>query len=602
MDRWTEAPLPDGTVMTRNLRNGREMTLPAEVLNAMSYCSRFRTLEEHIDELSDGDADPNRRAAIRSVIRSLRNGGMTLSAEQVCDRIARQDSARRPGLKPILAIITWQRPRPLERLLESIIQRVDPARVERCIVIDDSRDSDAIRLNREITRKADGKAPFDIAHVGDVEMQSFLDRLIAAVPQHEAGIRFLLDRQRWSHLWTCGIARNYSQLMSVGHPLIVFDDDVICDVHEAPGAMDGIDLSDTPRQAEFYSDRQQWPAPATSGGRDPVARHMRCLGMPVADCLRELGPGRPQPESLHHAEILLTDRYTTDSRVLVTECGSLGDPGTGHNQWLTRLSAGSRAALESDPSVLDTALTRRNCWMGRRQHAFTPASNMSQISGSDNRDFLPPYFPFNRVEDRLFGQTVSFVFPHHWSLDQSWCTPHRPMPERTWSERDNDFTLTTHFPGSLVYLPESLSERCRVGDIQGRLRHLAHHYLGLADCPDDRLVRKFERSWYGRRAGKLVEIDRVALESSGAAPAWKNYLERAYRQVLHSSLGAVSPESIRSEYPPLDGTEALAFWKNSWREYAQSLLAWPEIREAARRLLGHPAAPSAGTDRRSAGS
>ena len=591
MDSWSESPLPDGEILVRNRRNGKQMVLPVEIVNAMSFCTRFRTLDEHLDELVDGSEGEDsaevaaRRAGIRSVIQSLQEGGMTISAQEICDRLTAPPAVNPVTQKPILTVITWQRPEALARLLDSLLLRCDPEGIERCFVIDDSRDPESIRKNRDITLTAAQQAEIKLDYFGEAEARRLLDELVDALPQHEEAIRFLIDRDRWASHWTCGISRNYSQLLSVGHPLIVFDDDVICDVHEAPFARPGIDLANYPRQAEFFASQQEWPPTAAAGQRDPVARHMRCLGLTVPEALSILGVNRPEAAALHQGEAELADRLHASSRVLVTECGSLGDPGTGNNQWLTRLSAESRKRLLKDEKTFLTALKKRNSWLGRPRFTFSPASNMSQISGTDNRDFLPPYFPFNRVEDRLFGQTTSFIFPKSVSLDQPWGTPHLPMPERSWTQRSNDFTLTDRFPCDLLFLPQGLHQACPFDEPMDRLRYLAHHYLDLANCPDNELIQLFADDWHDKRSARLLNLHDNLRQSVDEPLIWREYLHKAMQQVVNSSLGKLTEENLEGSTPALAGNELLNFWKDSFRSYGQSLLAWPEIREAVRRKL-----------------
>lgn len=583
MDKWSETALPDGNILVRNPRNGKQMMLPAEIINAMSYCNRFRTLDEHVDELmGDSGQEPERRKSIRSVIQSLHEGGMTISAQEICDRLAAPAGINHVDEKPILTVITWERPEPLVRLLDSIIRNCDPTGIERCIVIDDSRDAECIRQNREITAAANQRSGFVIEYFGSEEALELLEYLVAQLPEHEEAIRFLMDRERWAHLWTCGISRNYSQILTVGHPLIVFDDDVICDVHEAPVSEPGINLSDYPRQAMFFKDQGEWPPPAADGQRDPVARHMRCLGLTIPEALAVLGVDKPDPSTLHQGEAHFAGRFDQRSKVLVTECGSLGDTGTGSNKWLTRLSAESRGWLLQDEHTLPMALTMRNAWMGRKQFTFAPSSNMSQITGTDNRDFLPPYFPFNRVEDRLFGQSTSFLFPNSFTLDQPWVIPHCPIPERFWSEQDNDFTMTTSFPEDLIYIPERLFEECPHDDPRERLGALARHYLNLANCPEQKLIRLFTDDWNHKRAVKLLELAACVQDSADRTPAWQEYVHRAYQQVVDSQLEELTVEKLHSNSPRMTGEELLQFWRNSFQNFGQALLAWPAIREAAR--------------------
>ena len=68
LDQLSEVEQPDGAILARNPRTGREMVLPLEVLNAMSYCSDFRSMDQHVAMLMEGnEPDDGKADAIRSV-------------------------------------------------------------------------------------------------------------------------------------------------------------------------------------------------------------------------------------------------------------------------------------------------------------------------------------------------------------------------------------------------------------------------------------------------------------------------------------------------------------------------------------------------------
>jgi hypothetical protein len=85
LDKLTSFQLPNNQVLARNSRTGKEMVLPQDALNALSFCTNFRTIEEHVETLMEGlDGDPARAAAIREVVQSVHDGGLTISASEIC--------------------------------------------------------------------------------------------------------------------------------------------------------------------------------------------------------------------------------------------------------------------------------------------------------------------------------------------------------------------------------------------------------------------------------------------------------------------------------------------------------------------------------------
>ena len=586
MDQLSEVQQPDGSIIARNPRTGKEMVLPLEVINAMSYCSDFASMDEHVANLMEGnDPEADKAGAIRSVVQSVHDGGLTISAKDICEQLTPEKAASPIQEKPVVVVITWERPQALERLLGSILAKSDLARIDRISVVDDSRSEENRSKNRQVTQAAARQASVSIHYHGMDECRELMDGLITRLPQHEEEIRFLVDRERWKDQWTAGIARNYSHLLSVGKPVIVFDDDALCEVYEAPFREKGIEFSRRQREAAFYANDEEWREEPASENRDPIARHMQCLGLTVPQALRVLGTDKLDQVALRHAQPAFARRLNQHSRVLVTECGSMGDPGTGGIQWLATMSADSRDRLMQNEGRLQQAQEQRHCWLGRTHPVFEPNANISQLTGFDNRGFLPPYFPIIRGQDRLFGVTTSFIFPDSVTLDYPWAVPHLPIPARTWSEQQNDFSVSNKFPGWLTSQVVSRKDQCPSEATEARLEFLARSFRELAESPDQMLLGLFADDWNERRDKLLEDLQQNIRESAAQSKEWQDYLQNAFRRVQSSSLGEPRIPELRGMVGDLNGSALVSFWREAWQNFGQSLLAWPDIRQAARHIV-----------------
>jgi len=583
MDQWNEFRLPGGQVLARNPNTGKEMVLPQEVVTAMSYCREFRSLAEHVDVLmEDLDGDPARAAAIESVVKSIRDGGLTVSARDICRELAPVEAAEPIGEKPVVVVLTCERPQALERLLGSMLANCDLAAVDCCFVVDDSRSPESGARNREITDKADQSASTRIRYFGAAQSRELMDGLIARMPRHEEAIRFLIDRQRWKDYPSYGVARNFSHLLSVGRPVIVFDDDTICEVCEAPVQEAGVEISSRQREARFYADNEEWRELRDAEQHDPVARHMQCLGLTLPQALSVLGiPGLAQSD-LRLAPYDFARRLDRDSPVLITECGALGDPGTGNNCWMAQLTGDSRDLLLGIEGRLQLALEQRCCWMGRARPLFSPEGNISQVTGFDNRRFLPPYFPITRGEDQLFGYITRHIYPNSVVLDYPWAVPHLPIPERNWSESERRFALSARFPRTLKEQIARRGDESISDNPHSRLEYLARYYIDLADSPDEALMDRFAGDWHDYRARQLRGMEKILQESKTGSREWQDYIEDAFGQIQSSILGELSVGALEGSAGDLRGRELVDFWREAWRGFGQSLLAWNDIRETAR--------------------
>ncbi len=584
----TEFILPGDSILVQNPRNGRSMTLPAEVVSAMTHCDSFRTLEGHVAHLMEGnDGSSDKQKAITSIIQSIQKGGLTISARDICAKLTPdEDSTSIPEI-PVVVIITCERPKALERLLESFLAVCDLARVKQCFIVDDSRSADNQSRNFDITRHYDKLAEIEIRYFGESEANNFIKTLIQKLPEYEEQIHFLIGRDRWKEYFTVGVARNYSLLLSVGNPVIVFDDDSICRAYESPFIRSGLEFSARSRQAHFYEIQDEKQYLKSTGDPDPVKQHMRCLGLSVGEALNVMGSGTPNQNSLRYARSEFTVRLNSHSQILVTECGSLGDPGTPSNKWLATIPVESRERLLKVESRLEIALRHRNCWLGVDCPTFRPSANISQVTGFDNRDFLPPYFPINRGEDRIFGETVNFIFPNSVCLNYPWAAPHLPIPARQWSETDHNAFPSASFPGKLTANTTAKKHLCQAEDPYSRLEHLAQLFTDLANSPKTSIINLHAEDWLEYKTACLLALHTTLEESKGAPQPWITYLQQSIQHTQSASLDDTETPGTKGSTSAPSGEELIEFWQANWAGFGRALRAWPEIRLEAKTIINN---------------
>jgi len=587
VDRLSDFPLSTEQVLVRNPRNGAERVVPGDHFNTLvNFCSVFRSLDEHVAELMAGsDGAPARAAAIRQVVQSFHDAGLTLSATEICRELAPVPAASPLAVKPVVVVITCDRPDMLERLLGSIHANCDLGAFERLVVVDDSRTAENGSRNHALTSAAGAGAATSFDYFGAAEAGELLRALIRRLPQHEQAIRFLLDRERWREHKSYGLARNFSHLLSVGKPLVVFDDDVLCEAWDVPFRKPGVAFANGQQEFAAFADHAEWQAAVTPHGRrDPVAAHLLCLGLSVPEALVALGLERLEPSALRPAPVHFARRLGRGSRVLVTECGSLGDPGTGSNRWLADIPPASRQRLLQQPGRLQLAIERCCCWLGREQAEFHPASKISQITGFDNRSYLPPYFPIMRGEDRLFGQMVSYVYPHSVALEYPWAAPHLPLPQRAWTPADNSHAITACLPGTLLENLLLGGDECLAAAPRDRVVFLGRRIEDLAAAPDEALLDRLVDDRHRHRAFQLRKLKEQASLAAELPSDWRSYIDDALREVESSRLSGVELEALRGTVGNLQGRELVRFWRSAWSGFGRALPAWADIREVAREI------------------
>lgn len=578
-------PLGDGRLLVRNPRNGRHAVLTPEVHAALVYCRKFHTLEDHARRITRANpALQGQEDEVVNILEAVRNDGLMVSADIYTVTLQPSADPLFNLDKPVAAVITWERPELLRRCLESLRANCNLENLARIVVIDDSRDESVQRQNRLSTEAFAAKTETPVQHFGAEEQAEFMAAIIRQVPAIEAQVRFLIDRQRWAGHWTSGLARTVALLLSVGQRLIVLDDDILCEAFETDVSL-GVSFGDDARETRFYRSREEAREQPVEEVTDPLIRHMRTLGSELKDALGALGARTLSPQAFAGADLEVLERLRNDSRVLVTECGTLGDPGTSNLNWLATLEGESLKSLLEDDDSVDKAFSSRVCFNGMHQARLKPRATMSQLTGLDNRALLPPYIPILRGEDRLFGDMLEFMHPHSVVVDQPWAIAHEPLPERQWSEREQQFQTAQPFERlGLGWVEENMGAS-RGREPLKRLSHLARLFEDLADLDDQGLQSASADARISAQAADYRML-REALELAGetAPERWRRFLQGGIDK-LNRELIDNPPDATITGYPKdLKDEALLEWWREFWTEYARALRMWPAIRLAARQV------------------
>jgi hypothetical protein len=578
--------VPGGNYLLNNTRNGRRAMVMPEVYASLVSCSQFQTIDKHITNIIESNPGmQGQEVTIKQVLQQMLDTGMLVSAKKVCNELktkVERPPEEKASLAPVVAIITLERPQALERLLESIVSNCETNKVHRFYVIDGSHSEENIGKNQALVETYASRVETSLEYFGRERQQALMDALCRSLPEYEDAIHFLIDQSIWRDLPAAGLNRNLALLLSSGHRLVMMDDDSVCDVFEPPQLKPAITFSDDAREAEFFADDQEWAYLHQSINPDPVDRHMQCLGLPFSEAVAVLGEGNLKPASLTNATAQQIYQLKPSSPVLVTECGSLGCPGYARNTWLPDMAENSLRQMLKSERKTTNALTRRKAWNGRNHPHFALRPNMSQITGFDNRQMLPPYLPVMSTQDRLFGYMLDFIFPSAVTLDYPWAIPHLPMPERDWQDRHLNFTTPDLFPG--LFFEQILENKssCLSETPTGRLANLSSWFSDMSNASSDSLSTKYRLARLGSDSERLEHLAGLLAKTESAPVNWKNYLRGGITK-LNRDLDKVSHQDFTVKGVPkgIEGEELIGYWRDVWAGFSGALNAWPEIRQAA---------------------
>lgn len=583
-------PVPGGNLLLHNSRNGKRAMVKPEVYASLLFCSQFKTLDEHTAAIIERNPGmQGQQADIRKVLKSMLDAGIMLSAKDVCENLKLKVATKTESNEttmPVVAILTWERPQALERLLESIASNCDTEKFHCLYVIDDSRETENISRNRALTDRFISRIAAPLKYFGQAEQQSLLDKLVKQLPEHGNAIHFLADQSRWNDYWTAGLSRNLALLLSCGRRLVMIDDDAICEVYSPPDQKPDITFSDDPREAMFFGSELEWAHLRQPINPDPINRHMQCLGLTFSEALSMLGQHHLKPSGFSNAKTLQLSELQADSAVLVTECGSLGCPGTLTNTWLPGMAPASLKRMLASEEKTTHALSGRKVWSGRNKPHFAPRPNMSQITGYDNRQQLPPYLPFIRGQDRLFGFMLDFIFPTSVTLDYPWAIPHLPIPDRQWRDQDLSFKPADSFPMFFFDKIIEYKSFCPSASPGDRLLNLSTWFNDMATAHPDSLISMYRDMRLRGDSERLQQLTTLLATAESAPVNWQNYLRNGISQ-LNADLDLTSREDFKVRGLPatMETDELITFWKSVWIDFASALKAWPEIRSAAAKIV-----------------
>ena len=578
-------PGPSGTVILHKRRGDRRHFVQPNVADALALCTPFRTLEHHTRNIVEALPELSAHAAhTEQTLRTLAEAGLFESSEACWQRLTTTAAIPEHDSGCRVFILTCDRPEALQRLLSGLSRQTLPAAVEGIWVIDDSREEVNAEHNAQIIGALSSELSFAIHHVDAGKRNHLIEGLKTALPQHSQSIDWLLARATWGDQPTYGIARNFSLLLGVGKRALVLDDDIIPDAITPPLAGRPLRFAlANEREACFYPSQEALAQHTLRMTESPLAVMERSLGASLATLLpRHL----TQHSDLAGFDGNLFSDYDGNSRVLMSQCGSWGDPGTGNAGWTIHLNEASIKRLLETGQNIEAILGSRSGWLGYRGPVLSHFATLSQLTGIDHRTLLPPYLPGGRGEDILFGIMLQRLHPDSVVVNEGWAIHHAPLEQRTARGvlSPLSITLTTSLLGN--WLGREPADQWGL-PVERRLTGLADQLRRLADMTPEALTALIHQELVSKRSALLSRCfeqlgETSKLEAAPGFAAWKQFLEATRDQLV---------AEIQASSEPLFGISGngtmnmdLEGLQQHGKAFAEALTAWPQICEAASSL------------------
>lgn len=426
----TVYPAAKNTVLVHPQRGGPGTLLQEEVAHALSFCHHFKTLNAHLEQIIAkmpplGDF----REDTRQTLITLANQGLLESSQTAWGRLteASDDVALAPCS---LCIITCDRPAALQRLLAQLAETTLPTDIDRIWVIDDSRSDAALAENARIVDHFVTVFTEQVLHCDTALRDRLIAHLTSTLPEAHGAIDWLIHRKGWSNQATYGQARNLALLLNVDRRMLVLDDDVLPEAISPPlSPTDPSFTTANAREAMLWGSQEEMESQALPLSSSPISLMLDSLGLSLGQL--------PDIKNKDHQLLAGTDgkltaHYHANSRILLSQAGYWGDPGTGDSgSWLAYMPHATIKRALQDFTDLENTLGARATWVGYRGTSFSPYGTMSAQTGIDHTVSMPPYYPAGRGEDILFGIMLQRLHPESPVLNHGWAIRHDPIDTRT---------------------------------------------------------------------------------------------------------------------------------------------------------------------------
>ena len=560
----------------------------ARILSALSLrllqgCPTFATLDDHAARLCrELNASPVQLEVLRRELADLAAAGLLVSRAQLTARVegpGRTEDV--PARIATVGVATRDRSASLQACLTSYAESVQQhGRDTRFVVIDRStaptREENRARLDALADR-----CQVEVLHAGPQELVRFAEALAREAGLPLQLVRFALgDEEGWPI--STGGSRNALLLQTAGEVLLQVDDDTLCRGAPVPEEREGVVLSSAfdPTEFWFFAEDETASPDALPVGTDLLGLHEQFLGRTVAASIAD----RRGPLDLDAVTSRFFRRLDTgEGRILTTMTGVVGDSGMGSSLPLLILDGEARARLHRSEAAYRDALRRHHWMRAVPRPTITDGSYCMALNlGLDNRQVLPPFLPFQRNQDGVFGAALTLCCGGCTAL-LPWMVLHqapsaRSAPADPW--RRVGWLQTGHLVqamlGSFPLLPGQVRP-------EARLRALGAWVEEIASCsPEDfnEFVRLHVWNALTRTAAQLEPL----LRRYGGRPGyWADDVRRVLGVLAESlpSRECGQPWELAEVFGP---DQARGRFQDLVRRFGRLLQEWPSLVEAAKRL------------------
>jgi hypothetical protein len=544
--------------------------------------STWKTFDEHLAALNESGHSLGRRE-LSSALAQLESAGILWTEREFRAALP----SRAVPTEPIRSLVwpTRDRPHVLERSLASFLSNSAPPVGCRLLVCDDSTDPGAARANEATLLEAAGKqggAALQAWYVGRAQKQRLVDALAERGARRgisPEAVRFLLQVEPRLPM-SEGANRNFALLLTAGELFLSTDDDTLSTAAwgRQPGDL-AVSADFNPTVSDLFEDDAGCLSAAPDRPVNMVDVHGAWVGRPIGDLIRERGSAVALDSC---TASLSRDLCAVEGYVAITAAGALGDSGMANPRLLFHLDGPRRERYVEDESAYER-LRRSRIVFRRAERAVVTNSPwlITMNHGVDNREPIPPTFPFGRNSDGLLGALLRTCHPAAHILHLPVAVRHLPPTPRPFTGSD----ISSFVPRICDFMMESIHAArpgAMVRSPADRIGILGRGLRALGDLPSGEFRDAVRTTWMSFADRYVSHLD-ARLQAYGRSPApWGNDAEQYIENLLafvRSDATAVPVEVAAYAGAAEEPGALLNRFRGFINLFGHALESWPILRE-----------------------
>ena len=559
----------------------RTYVLPRQFVECLQSCTSFSRWEEHFTRL--GSCEASRQVLVR--LSPLTESGLLISSQYLRKVFADRPKGRDWSSATISSIVipTCDRPILLGNVLKSVADNLGIfGHAPAIIVSDDSHFRENGKKNREILQFAQKEYGLSVRYIGEREKKQGINRLIKEGIATDV-VNFGLGCSHTGES-SFGANRNWLLLETVGELALSTDDDtewltgtmcptiqrdVLCLVADSKPAFYMACGQGTTAHGEGYSLLC-----------DVLKEHQEVLGVSL-DCLLAA-----QLDKAHLLSIrdhgALQQLLTARCKVVVCTAGVIGKSG--------KRDSFSALYRQRDWNLIGVPVSEAMCRNAIQsdeviRHCLWPIVSRSGpllgVSFSfDNRECLPPFFPFGRNEDGVWGELISLIDDRTYFAHLPWAIRHS-QGDQTCGYNANSSIRPQLADVVSICMGAYRKSESRNSSAKESLSLLGRHLLEFEEMSPTAFEDFFREANWKRQSKRMQEYERLSREGENEMP---HFWRETVRQRLNALLELANNSDVwwPADYDSIrDMADRTVAIKKSISKFGRLIQNWSDIREIA---------------------